>query len=154
MHNVYAILYSFGIWTQGKYRYMLHLYMTAILKCAIHTDVDLICWSLKHREATICLFYRSSTGLQVIHPQSKLLRESIRAIRWKCQKCTKTLYIKGISKQLHYLGSKAAHHHVSEQFGSKHGETGAQQVGYNGQCKPWGRRIGIPVISIKDNLPI
>lgn len=34
---------------------------------------------------------------------------------------------------LPYLGPEAAQHHVSEQFGSKHGETGAQHVGYNGQ---------------------
>lgn len=40
---------------------------------------------------------------------------------------------------MHYLGSKAAHHHVSEQFGSKHWETRAQHVGYDGQRKACGR---------------
>lgn len=34
-----------------------------------------------------------------------------------------------------YLGSQAAQHHVSEQFGSKHGESGAQHMRYNGQSK-------------------
>lgn len=34
-----------------------------------------------------------------------------------------------------YLGSQAAQHHVSEQFGSKHGESGAQHRRYNGECK-------------------
>lgn len=34
-----------------------------------------------------------------------------------------------------YLGSQAAQHHVSEQFGSKHGELGAEHMRYNGQCK-------------------
>lgn len=34
-----------------------------------------------------------------------------------------------------YLGSQAAQHHVSEQFGSKHGESGAQHMRYNSQCK-------------------
>lgn len=34
-----------------------------------------------------------------------------------------------------YLGTKAAHHHVGEQFGSKHGEAGTQQVGYDGQAE-------------------
>lgn len=43
---------------------------------------------------------------------------------------------------MHYLCSKAAQHHVSEQFGSEHGETGAQHMGYNSQCKACGERSG------------
>lgn len=34
-----------------------------------------------------------------------------------------------------YLGSQAAQHHVSEQFGSKHGESRAQHMRYNGQSE-------------------
>ena len=39
---------------------------------------------------------------------------------------------------MHYLGSKTAHHHMSEQFGSKHGEAGAEHVGCDGQRKACG----------------
>lgn len=121
-----------GVWVSAQWAALkcskrMNPRMSAVLMFATH--IYLICWStgaqrngcLNNNSQRCPVMYICTWCKEMRIPKKLMLPSEFKS--------------RTRSKLMLYLSSKAAHHHVSEQFGSKHGETGAQHMGYYGQCK-------------------